>query len=113
MLNPGPGKVSGDTAQLADVPAEDRRTKASSFHSNRHEFKEAKKLSQDQQMLPDRRKLLPLSGARDVFRVLSRPGSRVVTGMGTSSLRQRRSRSQRLTLPFGSPGNGSPEPSVQ
>lgn len=87
-LNPGPGRVSGDMAQLADVPAEDKRTKASSFHSDRHEFKEAKRLRQDQQMLPDRRNLLPLSGARDVFCVLSRHGSGVVTGIGTSGLRQ-------------------------
>lgn len=69
-----PGRVSGDMAQLAHVPVEDRRTKASSFHSDRHEFKEVKRLRQDQQMLPDRRNLLPLSGARDVFYELSRPG---------------------------------------
>lgn len=39
-----PGRISKDMAQLADVPAGDRRTKASSFHSDRHEFKEAKRL---------------------------------------------------------------------
>jgi len=60
-------------------------------------------------MLPGRRNLLRLSGARDVFCVLPRPGSGVVTGMGTSGLRQGSPQG-----PTGSPGRRwVPRPSVQ
>lgn len=97
-LNPGPGMVSGDTAQLADVPAEDKN-KSLKF-PQREALSSRKQKSQDQRILPDRRDLLPLSGASDVFCVLSRPGSRVVTGMGTNSLRQGSFSLQWPTLSF-------------